>query len=361
MSTLSPVQQSTPVTNTPDLHLPDATTLLDVFPGAFIIIDAAGNVIYANTVATQLSGVCLNEVRGQSFATILAERSRSRFVTQYKIFTDPAYPREHALPLDDVRLLRPDRGDLVVDLAFHALVAADGERFALLTLTDHTSLYANEQRIEREPFIDPETGVANRTLWLDRCAQSLERTRRNVLATAVILLNLDRFREVNNSLGYDTGDRVLSAVGKMLSTIVRRTDTVAHLSSDEFAILLDGTLPEHVAAVTSRLLRQVARPIAFPEATVSVTAHAGVAIWDGHGEKSVPDPRMLLHEADAALRLARFQGAERFSIYRTGKDTPQVEPVAKAPSEAPLPFTFPSPRQVAEAAFNAEEYSSEWG
>ena len=182
----------------------------------------------------------------------------------------------------------------------------------LLTLLDNQAL--NRElvgmvgRLEHQAFYDPLTGLANRALFRDRLEHELALRRREPRPLAVMLLDLDDFKQVNDTLGHAAGDALLVAVAGRLRDSVRGEDTVARLGGDEFAILLEGRGdPDALAA---RVVASMQAPVELAGATVRVTASVGVAAGDG-GD-TMED---LLHRADLAMYRAKAGGKDRFERF----------------------------------------------
>jgi diguanylate cyclase (GGDEF)-like protein len=171
-------------------------------------------------------------------------------------------------------------------------------------------LTAREQQLSHQAFHDPLTGLANRRLFSDRVEHALNRSRRTGDLTAVLFVDLDDFKTVNDSLGHAAGDRLLASVAARLSGCVRPGDTVARLGGDEFGVLLEemeGT--EHAAEVARRILDSL--DVAFPldGRQVFTRASVGVATDDLTSRRAGAD---LLSDADVALYAAKGAGKSTF-------------------------------------------------
>jgi diguanylate cyclase (GGDEF)-like protein len=165
--------------------------------------------------------------------------------------------------------------------------------------------------LEELALNDPLTGLANRRLFDDRMAMALVHAQRNKSAMAMIYLDLDGFKEINDTLGHGVGDILLKKVAIRLQKTVREEDTVARLGGDEFAIVLwsvSGT--EYGATVAARAIATVSQPYDIEGHIVDITISAGVSIYPMHGE----DAKTLLKSADQALYLAKAEGKNAFRI-----------------------------------------------
>jgi diguanylate cyclase (GGDEF)-like protein len=199
------------------------------------------------------------------------------------------------------------------------VVANDGLPSASLLASQAEAIREARQETARLAITDPLTGVANRALFLDHVAQALGRAERSGRHPAIVFLDLDRFKTLNDSLGHAAGDDVLRTVATRLEAQVRAQDTVARLGGDEFAVLYDApSRPEVVEQLATRLAAAVARPIelsslagaATPRQAHQVTVHAslGVAIADSQEPR---EPAELLRDADMAMYDAKTSGGNR--------------------------------------------------
>jgi diguanylate cyclase (GGDEF)-like protein len=160
---------------------------------------------------------------------------------------------------------------------------------------------------------DPLTGLGNRRLLIKRISAALANARRNQNAMAVVYLDLDGFKEINDSLGHSTGDALLKIVARRLESVVREEDTVARVGGDEFMIALwQVANASDVATVAAKLVEIVAQPYTIEDRRVSVTTSAGVGIYPAHGE----DADSLMRSADDALYEAKRAGKNAFRIYQ---------------------------------------------
>lgn len=158
---------------------------------------------------------------------------------------------------------------------------------------------------------DSLTGLANRRLLDDRLSMALIHARRSKSIMAVVYLDLDGFKEINDTLGHAAGDALLKLVARRLELTVREEDTVARLGGDEFGIALwsvGGV--DDASAVASKVIEAVSRPYAIEGRSVAVTASAGVALYPAHGGNA----DALLKSADAALYEAKHAGKNRHQI-----------------------------------------------
>ncbi|HSK25188.1 MAG TPA: EAL domain-containing protein [Egicoccus sp.] len=184
----------------------------------------------------------------------------------------------------------------------------------VITIRDVTAQRELEQQLTHQAFHDALTGLPNRALFVDRARQALDVRRADATLCAVLFLDLDDFKTVNDSLGHDQGDALLQAIGERLAGVVRGEDTVARLGGDEFAILVPRAIdPRIVIALAERVLTAVSAPIVLAGRTLTPDASLGIAVSDGNS--SVDE---LLRDADAAMYAAKRQGKGTFRLFDPG-------------------------------------------
>jgi diguanylate cyclase (GGDEF)-like protein len=177
-------------------------------------------------------------------------------------------------------------------------------------------LVASEQ-IEHLAYHDTLTGLPNRSLFLDHVRVALVRAERDGESAALLFLDLDRFKSVNDSLGHSSGDEVLKVVAERLRGALRQGDVVARLSGDEFTVLLPGAGGEQdLGRVAGKLLGALRHPILFQGRRIVVTASLGISCFPGHGLEAED----LLRKADLAMYQAKRSGRDGFRIYAPDLD-----------------------------------------
>jgi diguanylate cyclase (GGDEF)-like protein/PAS domain S-box-containing protein len=189
----------------------------------------------------------------------------------------------------------------------------------VLNSRDITDRKMLEDQLVEQAIRDPLTGLGNRRLFGDRVAHALDRQRRRLDSVAVLLLDLDHFKFVNDTLGHAKGDALLVAVAGRLQLVVRAGDTVARLGGDEFAVLLeDMSMPDEADATATRILHALDRPFLLDDREVFVRASIGIA-WAAEGhtvDTLVTDADVAMYAAKSAgrSRIERFSSAMRDSV-----------------------------------------------
>ena len=162
---------------------------------------------------------------------------------------------------------------------------------------------------------DALTGVANRSLFGDRLEHALAHARRERHMMAVLYLDLDGFKEVNDSLGHRVGDDLLTEVARRLGQCVRDSDTVARMGGDEFTVLLEGIRrTDEAASIAEKIIARLAQPFHIDEHSLEVTASIGISVYPN----DYKDGESLVQAADAAMYRAKAHGGKRYTFHSTG-------------------------------------------
>jgi diguanylate cyclase (GGDEF)-like protein/PAS domain S-box-containing protein len=180
------------------------------------------------------------------------------------------------------------------------------------TVEDVTERRLYQTRIEQQANYDTLTGLANRSLLSDRLQQAIFTAASYGTRLAVVFVDLDRFKFINDSLGHHVGDQLLKAMAERFKSCVREFDTVARLGGDEFVLLINGQSgPDAVATVMERLLEVIAQPWRTPQGEFEVTCSIGVALYPDDGG----DATTLLKHADSAMYRAKEHGRNNFQFF----------------------------------------------
>ena len=274
----------------------------------------------AGFVASLLLGWALiAATRSQSVATMLGREDRELLGDA---FADHVHPDDlatvrtasaHAEPAETVFRVRNRFGEWrhlethVTDLRANRRI-----RGVVLNARDITERVRLEEQLTRQAFYDALTSLPNRALFRDRLQQSLARSGRSNNTLAVLLVDLDGFKQVNDSLGHDAGDQLLQAVAERFTETSRPSDTLARLGGDEFALLLDGAHETHAVGVAKRLLLALEDPIWIAGRELVIGASIGIALHAG----GVGEGEELVRHADVAMYAAKEAGRGRYELFR---------------------------------------------
>ena len=183
--------------------------------------------------------------------------------------------------------------------------------FVALAMTANERRDAEDKLREMANY-DRLTGLPNRSLFLDRLSQALAKSRRSKQRLALLFIDLDRFKSINDSLGHHSGDLVLRSISKRLSACVRAADTVARLGGDEFTVILENCQDaEYITAVCERILASAVEPIALGQTEVNLTCSIGISLYPNDGE----DGDQLLQNADSAMYKAKERGRNNYQFF----------------------------------------------
>lgn len=187
------------------------------------------------------------------------------------------------------------------------------ERIILLAIEDITERKKYEEKIQQMAFHDSLTGLPNRKLFSDRLGIVLAQAKRNKKKVGIVMLDLDNFKDVNDTLGHDVGDTLLKAVAERLSVILRKSDTVARFGGDEFVLIFpDMEVIEEAIQVVQKIIDRFHKPFLIDTHQLVVTTSIGIAVYPNDGM----DEEILMKNADIAMYQAKQAGRARYQLYK---------------------------------------------
>ncbi|HXH38059.1 MAG TPA: diguanylate cyclase, partial [Thermoanaerobaculia bacterium] len=267
------------------------------------------------------AGVCVSEVAGPildcnlTFSAMLGY-ARYELIGRRasELYVRPAERAEILSLLRDsttltsveVELRKKDRGSMWALMNLTAV----GDRIHT-TVVDISDRKRAEEQIEFHAYHDVLTHLPNRKLFTDRLTHSLSRARRSSKSLAVMFVDLDHFKTINDTLGHEAGDELLLEMASRLRANVREDDTVARLGGDEFTIILaELRQPEDAVSVAEKLIRAVVQPLSIAGTTIEVSASIGIALFPDDGS----DAESLLRNADSAMYRAKESGRNTYQL-----------------------------------------------
>jgi diguanylate cyclase (GGDEF)-like protein/PAS domain S-box-containing protein len=225
----------------------------------------------------------------------------------------------------EVRLRRKD-GVVVWVLENETLLRGDdGVERVAGTLIDITERKEFEQRIEFNAYHDPLTGLPNRALLAEQLERLLAQARWSGRGLAILFLDLDDFKGVNDRLGHPTGDRLLQEVAQRLRDCLREDDDVARVGGDEFILLLPQVRPEGAARIAGKVLAEMQKPFQLDGEQLHVTTSVGIAHFPEDGDNA----EALLRNADSAMYRAKQLGKNAYQAWESGASLMVRPPSAK--------------------------------
>lgn len=286
-------------------------TLLDTalagVGNSVFITDADGIIQWVNRSFVELSGYTAEQLVGQNPKKF---GSGVHGVDFYRRFWE-TIRAGNPWPGDTVNA-RPDGSRYTVSQTITPLRDMSGEiSHFVAILEDVSERKAAEERMRYAASFDRLTDLPNRGLFVDRLSQSLALARREGTLGALLFLDLDHFKQVNDQHGHAAGDELLVAVARRLREVLREGDTVARLGGDEFTVILNRIRePANAAAIAGKILAALAKPLMIAGSELRVGASVGIAIFPTHGEKV----EVLLEAADHAMYRAKKAGRQGYAF-----------------------------------------------
>ena len=285
--------------------------ILVASPDPIYVLDLKGRFVYANKATADLFALKPVEIIG-----------KSTFDLGFSFASD--FQRNLEKVIADQTTYR---GKFI-----HAFASGQGERFGYLlapVLDEHRNTEAivcisrditeheiAEEKTWHNAHHDPLTGLPNRRLFMDRLEQEVKHSTHSSLPLAILFMDLDGFKEVNDSLGHEAGDRLLTDVAARLTDCVRSDDMVARLGGDEFTVILIGvTQRKDVELVAQKIIDALAMPFHMAQQPVQISVSIGITLYP----QDASSPAALLEAADKAMYKAKKSGSNRMSFYATSE------------------------------------------
>jgi diguanylate cyclase (GGDEF)-like protein/PAS domain S-box-containing protein len=287
-----------------DLRL--ARLALDTAADPVVCLDNQGHHLYVNDATCQHTGYAREELLGRT----VYEIDRDVTATDWESLW--AYIKQHGSIAYETNIHHKDGHPIPVEITSNYL-ALDGREYLCNFLHDISERQATRQQIQHQTLHDRLTGLPNRILFLELLERSVQRGNRSPgYRFAVLFLDLDNFKIVNDSLGHHEGDRLLLDIAYRLRESIRASDTVARFGGDEFVILLDD-LDDYseVNTLAQRIQQVIAPPFTINDHTITVSVSIGIAL----GTDSVNQPANLLRDADTAMYRAKALGPGHYVIF----------------------------------------------
>ena len=284
------------------------------------VLDGSGIVTYQSPSIERVLGYAVEDVEGERFDRLLAEADRSRLLPIIN-GGGSADAESHTF---DCSLQHHDGRWLQFEVQHTQLLQDEHIRGIVLNSRDVSERKAFEDQLAHQAFHDPVTDLANRALFADRVSHALRSTVRSGSLIAVMFIDLDDFKTVNDSLGHQAGDVILTEVARRLERAIRPADTVARFGGDEFAILLDGVSDSDEAAlIAERLLGELEVPTEIDGKQVYPRASVGICMSDE--DLLSQDAEELLRNADVAMYMAKRDSKGRYRLFEPAMHERVVE------------------------------------
>jgi diguanylate cyclase (GGDEF)-like protein/PAS domain S-box-containing protein len=286
-------------------------TLVESSTDAILMLDRERNAVTSNQAFLDLFGYQKSEVEGQSIRIVHPSEESFR---AYGKATYPLVERVGSLR-EEWDLMRRDGTIFSAEIVTSPIRSLDGTTTGYICLIrDITERKRAEEELAYMATHDSLTGLPNRTLFSDRLTMALTQARRSKKNLAVMLLDLDYFKDVNDTLGHSMGDQLLRAVGNRLGGLLRKGDTIARIGGDEFLLLLPELLQiEYATTLAQKILHVFREPFVFNDHQLHITTSIGIAIFPDDGDNA----DTLMKSADIAMYRAKNKGRDGFQRYTT--------------------------------------------
>lgn len=277
---------------------------------AVMICNAQGIIEYVNSGFVRMTGYSKDEALGNSTRLLKSDRHDDSFfgvmwdtISLGDVFQDVFINKRKDGSLyyeeKSITPLKNDRG--VVE-------------HYISTGKDITEQMQTRERLHHLSEHDLLTGLPNRILFNDRLEQAIPRARRGERVLAVLLIDMDRFKNINETLGFDCGDHMLQAVGERLLASTRDGDTVARLGDDEFAVILEDVKhQEDVSKIVEKILHALSKAYYIDDHELFITTSIGISLYPNDGDH----PQLLVQNADVAIHHAKESGSNKYRYYET--------------------------------------------
>ncbi|MCJ7831233.1 MAG: diguanylate cyclase, partial [Dehalococcoidia bacterium] len=268
-------------------------------------LDMDGRVTYVSPVVEQIAGYSPAEVVGRPIADFI-HADDLPLIERFQTIASGILERS------EFRILTKSGETRWVSISSRPI--PDGDRVVGLraVIADITDRKRAEDKVKYQAYHDALTGLPNRRLLMDRLVMALAQRRRDHHPLAVMFLDLDRFKLVNDTGGHAVGDKLLQRVAERLTKTTREGDTVSRMGGDEFIVLLPEVAGvKDTCEIAERILERFRPPWVLAGHQFNVTASIGIAMYPQHGE----DPETLLRNADTATYRAKDQGRDSFELF----------------------------------------------
>jgi diguanylate cyclase (GGDEF)-like protein/PAS domain S-box-containing protein len=279
--------------------------ILDNAADAILTVDRDGHLVSANAAAAALFGHPAEKLQGMPFAALVPPpNGESGPALLARLAHAPSAERE-------LKGVKADGERFPVAISVSRVLLPNEHLFVCI-VRDLSEQYRSQERIDRLAHFDPLTGLENRCAMREHLAELLAHARRAGEPLAVLFVDLDYFKKVNDSYGHHVGDLLLLAASGRMKDLLRDVDVLARLGGDEFVIVLSGPLtPDSVGAVAVRLVQSLSAPYELEGFTIHSGASVGVALYPVDGE----DGATLLRHADTAMYAAKREGRGNFQFF----------------------------------------------
>ncbi|SEC34613.1 putative bifunctional diguanylate cyclase/phosphodiesterase [Terriglobus roseus] len=300
-----------------------AQATLNCIGDAVACTDNAGNITFLNEAAEKMTGWSLLEATGRSMAeTFVILDATTRRLVSLEVATPGEERSASSMPPNCI-LIRRDGFEVPIEDSVSAIFDQDGNaEGAVIVFRDVSAARAMSGQMLRLAKHDFLTGLPNRMTLYDRIDQAISLAPRHQKRVAVLFLDLDGFKHINDSLGHSTGDKLLQSIAKRLVDCVRSSDTVSRQGGDEFVVLLSEVeIPDNTDITARRMLHAVAEPHTINQHQLHITASIGTSVYPDDGL----DAETLIKNADTAMYQAKENGRNSSQFFKSAMNVRAVQ------------------------------------
>ncbi len=289
--------------------------ILDSTDKGIISIDATGKCTFANKSAQKMLGRTEDELLGKEIIKLMCqEKPDGQCLPLHESRISSLFLSGQGCTVDDEQMYRENGASFPVEYSSYPIKNSGNIEGAVITFSDISERKRAENRLYHLANYDDLTELPNRNLFMDRLHQAITRSKRGNKQMALVVIDLDQFKKINETLGHEAGDQVLQEVSLRLSDCLRKCDSIARLSSDIFAITLESIgKADDIHQIVKKLLENISKPFNLTRHEIYITSSAGISIYPTDGTEL----SILQRNAEAAMYKAKEEGRNSYQFYKT--------------------------------------------
>lgn len=286
----------------------EAAAVYESTSDGVVVLDKAENIININSAFTDITGYTREDAIGQSLDFLYSGNNHSH---TYQVLRRSL--QSTGRWQGEISNRRKDGNSLPVLLTINTVFDENGKRTGFAgVFSDITALKESQERLHYLAHYNPLTELPNRLLFNDRLHKAIKHAARIGKKLAIIFMDIDQFKHINDSLGHSAGDELLKKISGRLLNAIRSDDTLAHISGDEFVLIAEDIIyTNQVVVIVEKVLETFKKPFEISGTNIRISASLGISIFPNDGE----DAKTLLSNADAAMYKAKEEGRNTFRFY----------------------------------------------
>lgn len=280
---------------------------------AIITADEKGVIESVNPAVERMFGYVRDELLGKNVSLLMPEpysKEHDRYLRKYLLTGKGRIINNRA----EIVGVRKDGEKFPLEISLREMLLGE-RRYFVAVVRDITENKRQTEALEYQALHDALTELPNRTLLSDRIRQNILLAQRDQQPLALLIMDLDRFKDINDTLGHQYGDRVLQEVAKRMRAVLRESDTIARLGGDEFAVLLPRTSADQAQHIADKILDSIEEPFVLGEQVLHVGVSIGISLFPQHGDDEIT----LMQRGDVAMYVAKRQHGG-FAVYDPSTD-----------------------------------------